>query len=138
MLTNQRPEAIEVLQQMIKEHPEKYQTYELLAEVYEDEGRTLERANQREEARANFVKAAANYEQCLLINPTHSNNYLRLAELFLGRLKENDRAVKLLAEARRRFRARRSSPIISGWPCARRSAREKQSRSSKKRSMKRS
>jgi tetratricopeptide (TPR) repeat protein len=88
---------------MIKEHPEKYQTYELLAEVYEDEGRTLERANQREEAKANFVKAAANYEQCLLINPTHSNNYLRLAELFLGRLKENDRAVKLLAEARRRF-----------------------------------
>ena len=103
VLTNQRPEAIEVLQQMIKEHPEKYQTYELLAEVYEDEGRTLERANQREEAKTNFVKAAANYEQCLLINPTHSNNYLRLAELFLGRLKENDRAVKLLAEARRRF-----------------------------------
>jgi tetratricopeptide (TPR) repeat protein len=103
VLTNQRPEAIEMLQQIIKEHPEKYQTYELLAEVYEDEGRTLERANQREEARANFVKAAANYEQCLLINPTHANNYLRLAELFLGRLKENDRAVKLLAEARRRF-----------------------------------
>ena len=103
VLTNQRPEAIEMLQQIIKEHPEKYQTYELLAEVYEDEGRTLERANQREEARANFVKAAANYEQCLLINPTHSNNYFRLAELFLGRLKENDRAVKLLSEARRRF-----------------------------------
>jgi tetratricopeptide (TPR) repeat protein len=103
VLTNQRPEAIEMLQQIIKEHPEKYQTYELLAEVYEDEGRTLERANQREEARANFVKAAANYEQCLLINPSHANNYLRLAELFLGRLKENDRAVKLLTEARRRF-----------------------------------
>jgi tetratricopeptide (TPR) repeat protein len=103
VLTNQRPEAIEMLQQIIKEHPEKYQTYELLAEVYEDEGRTLERTNQREEARANFVKAAANYEQCLLINPTHANNYLRLAELFLGRLKENDRAVKLLTEARRRF-----------------------------------
>jgi Tfp pilus assembly protein PilF len=103
VLTNQRPEAIEMLQQIIKEHPEKYQTYELLAEVYEDEGRTLERANQHEEARANFVKAAANYEQCLLINPSHANNYLRLAELFLGRLKENDRAVKLLTEARRRF-----------------------------------
>jgi len=103
VLTNQRLQAIEMLQQIIKEHPEKYQAYELLAEVFEDEGRTLERANQRDEARANFVKAAANYEQCLLINPTHSNNYFRLAELFLSRLKENDRAVKLLTEARRRF-----------------------------------
>ena len=109
-----------MLQQMIKEHPEKYQTYELLAEVYEDEGRTLERANQREEARANFVKAAANYEQCLLINPTHSNNYLRLAELFLGRLKENDRAVKLLAEARRRFPGAPEFALSRGRPCARR------------------
>ncbi len=103
VLTNQRPQAIEMLQQIISEHPEKYQAYELLAEVYEDEGRALERAEKNEEARANFVKAAANYEQCLLINPTHSNNYFRLAELYIGRLRENDRAVKLLTEARRRF-----------------------------------
>jgi tetratricopeptide (TPR) repeat protein len=103
VLTNQRPQAIEMLQQIIKEHPAKYQAYELLADVYEDEGRALERANQREEARANFAKAAANYEQCLLIIPNHSKNYFQLAELFLGRLKEPDRAVKLLTEARRRF-----------------------------------
>ena len=38
VLTNQRPEAIEMLQEIIKEHPEKYQTYDLLAEVSEDEG----------------------------------------------------------------------------------------------------
>ncbi len=103
VLTNQRPQAIEILQQIISEHPEKYQAYELLAEVYEDEGRALERADKQDDARANFAKAAANYEQCLLINPTHLNNYFRLAELYLGRLRENDRAVKLLTEARRRF-----------------------------------
>jgi len=38
-----------------------------------------------------------------LINPNHASTYLHLAELLLGPLKNADRAVKLLAEARRRF-----------------------------------
>src|SRR6266849_876452 len=103
VLTNQRDKAVEMLEQIIKEHPEKYQPYDLLAEVLDDEARSLQRANRIEEAKAKFGKVAANYEQSLLINPNHAGTYLRLAEVLLGALRDPDRAVKLLAEARRRF-----------------------------------
>ena len=103
ILTNQRGKAVEMLEQIIKEHPEKYQSYDLLAQVLDDEGRSLQRANRLDEAKAKFEKVAANYEQSLLINPNHPGIYLHLAELLLGSLRNADRAVKLLMEARRRF-----------------------------------
>jgi tetratricopeptide (TPR) repeat protein len=103
ILTNQRGKAVEMLEQIIKEHPEKYQPYDLLAQVLDDEARSLQRAKRIDEAKATFAKVAANYEQSLLINSNHVGNYLRLAELLLGPLKDADRAVRLLTEARRRF-----------------------------------
>jgi len=103
ILTNQREKAVEMLEQIIKEHPEKYQSYDLLAQVLDDEARSLQRANRTEEAKAMFAKVAANYEQSLLINPNHPSTYLHLAELLLGPLRDADRAVNLLTEARRRF-----------------------------------
>ena len=103
VLTNQRDKAVEMLEQIIKEHPEKYQPYDLLAQVLDEEARSLQRANRIEEAKAKFAKVAANYEQSLLINPNHAGTYVRLAELLLGALQDPDRAVKLLGEARRRF-----------------------------------
>lgn len=103
ILTDQRGKAVELLEQIIKEHPEKYQPYDLLAQVLDDEARSLQRENRLEEAKAKFAKVAANYEQSLLINPNHAGTYLRLAELLLGSLKDPERAVKFLAEARRRF-----------------------------------
>ncbi|PYL98450.1 MAG: hypothetical protein DMF19_14240, partial [Verrucomicrobia bacterium] len=87
ILTNQRDKAIEMLEQIIKEHPDKYQPYDLLAQVLDDEARSLQRANRIEEAKATFAKVAANYEQSLLINPNHPGTYLHLAELLLGPLK---------------------------------------------------
>jgi tetratricopeptide (TPR) repeat protein len=103
VLTNQRDKAVEMLEQIIKEHPEKYQPYDLLAQVLDEEARSLQRANRIEEAKAKFAKVAANYEQSLLVNPNHAGTYVRLAELLLGALRDPDRAVKLLDEARRRF-----------------------------------
>ena len=103
VLTNQRAKAVEMLEQIIKEHPEKYQPYDLLAEVLDDDARSLQRANQVEQAKAEFAKAAVSYEQSLLINPTRASAYLRLAELLLGPVKDAERAVKILTEARRRF-----------------------------------
>jgi tetratricopeptide (TPR) repeat protein len=103
ILTDQRGKAVELLEQIIKEHPEKYQPYDLLAQVLDDEARSLQRENRLDEAKAKFTKVAANYEQSLLINPNHAGTYLRLAELLLGPLKTPERAVKFLAEARRRF-----------------------------------
>jgi tetratricopeptide (TPR) repeat protein len=103
VLTNQRGKAIEMLEETIKQHPEKYQPYDLLAQLLDDEARGLARANQADQAHAIFAKAAANYEQSLLINSTRPNTYLRLAELLIGPLKESERAVKILTEARQRF-----------------------------------
>jgi tetratricopeptide (TPR) repeat protein len=103
ILTNQRGKAVEMLEQIIKEHPEKYQSYDLLAQVLDDEARSLQRANRLDEAKAKFAKVAANYEQSLLINPNHPSTYLHLAELLLGPLRDADRAVRLLTDARRRF-----------------------------------
>ena len=103
VLTNQRAKAIEMLQEIIKQHPEKYQAYDLLGQLLDEEARGLARANQIEPAKAGFAKAAGNYEQSLLINPNRANICLRLAELLIGPLKESERAVKLLTEARERF-----------------------------------
>lgn len=101
--TNQREKAIELLESIIKESPEKYQPYELLAQLEDEDGRALLRAKQLEAAKAQFAKAAANYQQCILINPNRGQTYLRLAELLVSPLGENERAEKILTEARARF-----------------------------------
>jgi len=103
VLTNQRARAVETLEAIIQEHPEKYQSYELLAQLHDDEARALVRANQTDPANAEFKKAAQNYEQSLLINPNHAATYLRLAELLLVPLKQSERAVSVLIEGRRRY-----------------------------------
>jgi tetratricopeptide (TPR) repeat protein len=103
ILTNQSEKAIEMLDEIIREHPEKYQPYDLLAQVLDDQARTLQRDNKTAEAKALFTKAAANYEQSLLVNPAHAITYIRLAELLLGPVKDPEHAVKILTEARRRF-----------------------------------
>jgi tetratricopeptide (TPR) repeat protein len=103
VLTNQRAKAVEMLEEIIKQHPEKFQPYDLLAQVLDDDGRALQRENKTDAAKASFTKAAANYEQSLLINPLHATTYARLAELLLGPVKDPERAVKVLTEARRRF-----------------------------------
>jgi tetratricopeptide (TPR) repeat protein len=103
VLTNQRARAVQTLEAIIQEHPEKYQSYELLAQLHDDEGRALVRADQTDPANAEFKKAAQNYEQSLLINPNHAATYLRLAELLLVPLKQSERAVSVLTEGRRRY-----------------------------------
>ena len=103
VLTNQRDKAVAMLEEIIRQHPEKYQPYDLLAGLLDDAARSLQRANRSEQAKAVFAKAAANYEQSLLINPARASAYMHLAELLLGPLKENERAAKILTEARERF-----------------------------------
>ena len=103
MLTNQRAKAIAMLQEIIQQHPEKYQSYELLGRVLEEDAKALAEADKPEAAKAEYAKAAANFEQSLLINSAQPDNYVHLAELLLGQLRDNDRAVRLLQEARRHF-----------------------------------
>ncbi|MFL6515161.1 MAG: tetratricopeptide repeat protein [Chthoniobacterales bacterium] len=101
--TNQRTKAIELLEEIIKQRPDRYEAYDLLAQVLDDQARGLQRENKTNEAKASFAKAASNYEQSVLINPRHGISYVRLAELLLGPLREPERAVKVLREARQRF-----------------------------------
>jgi tetratricopeptide (TPR) repeat protein len=103
VLTNDRPKAIEMLEEIIHEHPEKPNTYDLLAQLLDDDGRALLRDNQLEKARADFARAAENYEQSILINPARPTSYLRLAQLLIGPVKDPARAIKMLDEARLRF-----------------------------------
>jgi tetratricopeptide (TPR) repeat protein len=103
VLTNQREKAVQMLDEIIKQHPEKYQPYDLLAGLLDDTARALEREKKTDQAKAAFAKAAANYEQSLVVNPGRASAYLHLAELLLGPLRESERAVKVLNEARQHF-----------------------------------
>ncbi len=103
VLTNQRDKAVGLLEEIIKEHPEKYQPYDLLAGLLDDSARALERDKKTDQAKATFAKAAANYEQSMIVNPSRVSPYMHLAELLLGPLKEDERAVKVLNEAREHF-----------------------------------
>jgi len=103
IVTHQRNKAIELLEEIIKQRPERYEAYDLLAQVLDDQARSLQRDNHPDQAKALFAKAAANYEQSVLINPRHGITFIRLAELLLGPLREAERAVKVLRDARQRF-----------------------------------
>ncbi len=103
LATNQRGKAIQMLQEIIQQHPDQYQSYQLLGKVLEEDGDALLREKKLEQAKAEFGKAAASYEQSLLINSAQPESYLHLAELYLTRLRRNDRAVALLQDARRNF-----------------------------------
>ena len=103
IVTHQRNKAIELLEEIIKQRPERYEAYDLLAQVLDDQARSLQRDNHADQAKALFAKAAANYEQSVLINPRHGITFIRLAELLLGPLREPERAVKVLRDARQRF-----------------------------------
>ena len=103
VMTNQRAKAIDLLREIIALHPERYQPYELIAQLLDDEGRDLQRTNQPDAAKAEFAKAAAAYEQCALVNPAHGQSYMRLGELLIGPLGESERAERIMGEARARF-----------------------------------
>jgi tetratricopeptide (TPR) repeat protein len=92
-----------MLEEIIKEHPEKYQSYDLLAQVLEDQGHAFEGENKPNDAKTAFAKAVANYEQSILINPGHALSYIRLARLLLVSVRDPERAVTILTDARHRF-----------------------------------
>lgn len=88
VVAGQRKEAIGYLEEIIKDSPLRFETYELLGELYEQEG--------------NVDKALANYEHSLLLDASEPKNHLRLAELLL-RAKRFDRAVEIMQSARKKF-----------------------------------
>ncbi len=88
IFTGQRDEAIGVLEQIVKENPQRFDTYELLGELYEQKG-DLDRAMEL-------------YEHSLLLDSSEPKNHLRLADL-LRQAKKYDKAVEMLQQARTKF-----------------------------------
>ena len=84
----QQTEAVAMLRELIKENPLRYESYELLGEIYEQQG--------------DYQNALANYRQTLLLDPDQPSNHLRVADMFL-KIKQFDRAISQLVEARGKF-----------------------------------
>ncbi|MGB8169397.1 MAG: tetratricopeptide repeat protein [Chthoniobacteraceae bacterium] len=88
LFTGQRDEAIKVLEEIVKESPQRFDTYELLGELYEQKG-DLDRAMEL-------------YEHSLLLDSSEPKNHLRLADL-LRQAKKYDKAVEMMQQARKKF-----------------------------------
>ena len=88
LIENERDEAIGLLEDIVKESPLRFETYELLGELYEQDG--------------NLDKALTNYEHSLLLDASEPKNHLRLAELLM-KAKRFDRAVEIMQSARKKF-----------------------------------
>lgn len=86
--TDQRDNAIVLLEQLTKDNPNRFETFELLGELYEQKG--------------DIDKAIANYEHSLQLDASEPRNYLRLTEMLL-RAKRYERAVQTMRNARARF-----------------------------------
>ncbi len=86
--TGQRDQAIGFLEEIIKDSPLRFETYELLGELYEQKG--------------DLDKALTNYEHSLLLDASEAKNHLRLADLLI-RAKRYDRAVEIMQAARKKF-----------------------------------
>ncbi len=86
--TGQRDQAIGYLEDIIKDSPLRFETYELLGELYEQKG--------------DLDKALANYEHGLVLDASDAKNHLRLADLLI-RAKRYDRAVEIMQTARKKF-----------------------------------
>ena len=88
IINQQLDEAIAVLEEMAKDDPMRFDTRELLGELYARKGE--------------FEKALRNYEHSLLLDASQPQNYLRLTFLLL-QMKKAEKAVEIMTQARKRF-----------------------------------
>ena len=88
LVTEQRDEAIKLLEQVVAEKPLRFETHELLGELYEQKGE--------------MDKALASFEHSLMLDGTRPTNYVRVAEMYL-RQKKGDKAVEVMRAARAKF-----------------------------------
>ena len=88
LFTQQRDEAIAVFEQIAKDFPQRFETYELLGELYEQKG--------------DLDKALEYYEHSLSLDASEPRNHVRLAEA-LTQAKRFDKAAELLEKAQKRF-----------------------------------
>ena len=88
LVSGQRDDAIRYLEDIVKNNNLRFETYELLGELYEQKD--------------NLDKALENYEHSLLLDASQSRSHLRVARLLL-QAKRYDRAVEIMQAARKKF-----------------------------------
>lgn len=88
LIDDRTDEAIGMLEQILVETPMRYETYEMLGELYEKKGE--------------LDKALGNFERSLLLDGSRPEGYLRVADMYL-RQRKTDKAVAAMKAARARF-----------------------------------
>jgi tetratricopeptide (TPR) repeat protein len=88
LATGQNDQAIRYLEDIVKDSPLRFETFQQLGELYEEKG--------------DMDKALANYEHSLLLDASDPRNHLRLAD-FLLKNKRYERAVDIMQAARKKF-----------------------------------
>jgi tetratricopeptide (TPR) repeat protein len=99
LITGQRDDAIRYLEDIVKESPLRFETYELLGELYEE--------------KEDLDKALANYEHSLMLDGSDVRNHTRLAMLLI-RVKRPERAVEILQAGRKKFSDRPELAYLLG------------------------
>ncbi len=88
LFTQQRDEALAIFEQISRDFPQRFETYEILGELYEQKG--------------DLDKALEYYRHSLTLDASEPRNHLRLADL-LRQAKRHDQAVEMLQKARQKF-----------------------------------
>jgi len=87
-LTGQPDKAISLLMDVVRDNPERYDSFETLGELYEEKG--------------DLKMALTTYQQSLKIEPNQPLAYLRLAQLSIKN-KHIEEGIKILTDAHQRF-----------------------------------
>jgi tetratricopeptide (TPR) repeat protein len=102
IVTGQRDEAITALEKIAQEHALRFETYEMLGDLYEQRSEGERQAGDDTIADASLEKAIRNYEQGLALHSSEPRTHLRLADLLM-RVRKFDKAVETMQSARAKF-----------------------------------
>ncbi len=102
IVTDQRDAAISVLEQIIKDNSLRFETYELLGELYEQRAESERIAGDTAKADVSLQRALDHYQHTLLLDASQPRNHLRLAELMI-RMKQPGKAVETMQAANEKF-----------------------------------
>ena len=109
LVTDQRDEAIRQLEAIVKASPLRFETYELLGELYLQKADLKNPAANGKDTDPNLEKALTNFEHSLLLDGGDPASHERLGMLLLS-TKHYDRAIDILQAARKKHTER---PVLS-------------------------
>jgi tetratricopeptide (TPR) repeat protein len=100
--SGQRDKAIEILEQITQAESLRFETFELLGELYKDKADEEQTHGEVDKAKGDEDKALANYKHSVLIDASEPRNHIHVAEMQM-RMQRYDEAVETAKSARARF-----------------------------------